>query len=226
MKSSIHIAIECALGLAIVVMGMAFAYNYHQHALDAAKVEAKVEGRAEQQKQDDDNLKQIQTAKAAGDARNEQLQKKLQEATSQQVVSQAPQFVAGIPASSRPITIWQPGVTPPESGDAIVPADQIKPIAAQILAGNNCIVNSLPSCVKERDVWEHKFTLEQQTSSDWKTLAKGGGFGKKLKRCSIIGGVNFGFGYGVTQTTPTSDPRLRNGMVLGVGNAALCMFLK
>lgn len=210
------------MGAGLVVLASAALVEYHQHALDFAETKGKVAGRAEQQKNDDQQLADLKKSQSESDARNAQLQQALQNLTSKQIVQKAPQYISGIPSSSRPITIFGPSVAAPKEGDAIVPADQIKPIAAQILAGNKCMNDDLPNCAKQVTIWTDKYNLRDQDAKDWEKVAKGGGFSRKLKRCGILAGAGFGIGYA------PNDPqnRVRNGAI-GAGAVGIsCLFIR
>lgn len=217
-----HIIAECLLGIALLTLLAAIAKSHFDGALDAAKVQAKVEARAEAQKDYDNQLKVVQVERDKDRIAYQNSLNALQHMKPQQIVTKVPEYVSGIPASSRPIAIWGPNVTPPQEGDAIVPADQIKPIAEQILKGNNCILSELPSCVKERDVWIQKYNLKVKDADDWEKLAKGSHFGRKLKRCGMLAGAGFAVGYA------PNDPqhRGRNGLI-GAGVVGIpCLFIK
>lgn len=210
-----------ALVLGLVVLAWWATLDHFQHALEIAKVQAQIEGRKAQQKDDDAKLQDLKDAKAESDARYVESQKTLQKMTPQQIVQKAPQFISGIPASSRPITIFGAGVAPPMTGDAIVPQDQIKPIAETILKGKNCTENDLPSCLKGSDLWKDKYNLRDQDAKDWEKLAKGGTFWHRAKRCSILGGVGGGVAY-----APQSANRGRNGIIGFGATAGVCMFIR
>ena len=227
-----HIVAETVLGILLLVLLLAIAKDQFQHAIETAKVDAKVEARADAQKQYDQNLKDIRESERlaleqrdAAEKRYEAATKRLHDMTPQQIVQAAPNFISGLP---RPITIWEPGVTPPVAGDAIVPQEDIHAIAQNVLDGNHCIKDRLPNCVnllnlsnQKSELWNKKFDLKDMDAKDWEKEAKKSDFGRKLKRCGLLGAIGFGVG-----VAPNDPARLRNGAI-GAGVVGIsCLFIK
>ena len=217
-----HILAEVIGGGVILVLGAFIVYEKVSQHIEIVKTQERVEARQELQKNFDAKLSELQKQRAQNDAAFDAKVRALGKMSPAQVVLKAPEYVPNIPPSSRPIVLWQPGVTPPPSeGDAIVPADQIKPIGAQILAGSHCINDDLPNCQKQVIDWKGKYDLRDKDAKDWETVAKGGTIWHKLKKCGIIAGIGFGVGYA------PNDPqnRMRNGAIGAGATGITCLFI-
>jgi len=147
--------------------------------------------------------------------------------TPQQIVVKLPEYV---PNATQPVTVLKPtdaAVTSGQAhvGDAIVPQQDIKPIAQALLDGQKC-TKDLALCAQDTDTWKQKYDTKTDEAKQWETTAKGGGAGRRLKRCGILGGAAFGLSFSATPNTPAGNHQLRNGLIgLGIVGTT-CWFIR
>ena len=185
-----HVMAEIALGAALLLCAIFIGFDQYHKAVATATAQARADALKDAQKDKDDALKsrdqEYRTTLADYEARYQRLAKM----TPQQIIQKAPEYVA-VP---KPIVIAGPETSGVALGSAIVPAEDIQPIATAILDGAKCKVD-LTKCSADLTDWQGKYDLKDQESAQWEKAAKGGNwlqrFGKNVIKVSI--GVAVGY---------------------------------
>lgn len=182
--------------LAAVVFALLCLVGYEQYrkAIEVAKAEA----RAEMDKQQDAKLDASLKARDADYQRQlkaiEDKYAVLGRMTPSEVVKQVPIY---IPQASAPVTIADAN-TKPNIGDAIVPQQDIKPIATAILDGEKCKLD-LVKCSADLGDWQQKYKIQSDETAQWKRAAKGGSIWKRAGKAVLVFGIGAAIGYEVSR---------------------------
>ncbi|HEY6026067.1 MAG TPA: hypothetical protein VIV09_04130 [Pseudolabrys sp.] len=188
-----HIIAEIALGFAIFICVIWIAVNQYHKAVDNAIAEQTAQILAKSQKDKDEALKardiQYRTDLQALNDKYDHLQKM----TPQQIVIKAPEYIPGLQGKP-PITIVGPETQNVPVGSAIVPPEDIQPLATAILDGEKCKLD-FGKCQGDLKDWQVKYDLKDQESAQWEKAAKGGSWLGRLGKNAMKIGIGVGIGY-------------------------------
>lgn len=176
----------------IVFLALAFLYAKEWLSKHDALIQAQTQIQSDQQAS--------QKIDAALKQRDEQYQKdiqaiqdamrKLPSASSAQIAENAPKHI-DLPA---PIIISDANTTKPSIGSAIVPAEDIKPLAQAVLDGEKCKLD-LAKCTGDLGDWQRKYELADDEGKKWQQAAKGGSVWQRVKHDAVIIGITAGAAY-------------------------------
>jgi hypothetical protein len=187
-----HLMAEIALGAALLFCVIFIGVDQYHKAVTNARAEAKAEALAEAQKDVDAKLATRDKDYKAALEDYQQRYERLAKMTPQQVVQHAPEYVA----LSKPIIIAGPETQGVQTGSAIVPPEDVAPLATSILDGAKCKVD-LTKCTGDLGDWQHKYDLKLQESDQWEKAAKGGSWLGRLGKNVLKVSVGVGIGYAV-----------------------------
>lgn len=182
--------LEVGLGIAVLLLAAFIGFDQYRKAVANARAEAKAEALQEAQKQTDAALLQRDREYKATLADYEARYQRLAKLTPQQIVEKAPEYVQ-VP---KPIIIAGPQTTDVPVGSAIVPPEDIQPLATTILDGAKCKVD-LGKCTADLGDWQQKYDLKQQESDQWEKVAKGGSWLTRLGKNVLKVGAGVAVGY-------------------------------
>jgi hypothetical protein len=186
-----HVMAEIALGAALLLCALFIGFDQYRKAVDNAKAEAKAEALQEAQKTTDAALQARDQEYKATLADYEARYQRLAKMTPQQIIQKAPEYVT-LP---KPIVIAGPETqTIPVTGSAIVPPEDVKPLAQAILDGSKCKVDLL-KCQGDLGDWQQKYDLKDQEAKQWEKSAKGGSWLARLGKNTLKIGIGVGIGY-------------------------------
>jgi hypothetical protein len=187
-----HLMAEVALGAALLFCLVFIGFDQYHKAVENARAEAKAETLAAAQKDTDAKLAERDKSYQVTLADYEQRYARLAKMTPQQVVQHAPEYVA-LP---KPIIIAGPETQGVQTGSAIVPPEDVQPLATSILDGAKCKVD-LTKCTGDLNDWQHKYDLKDQESVQWERAAKGGSWLGRLGKNVFKVGIGVGIGYAI-----------------------------
>lgn len=183
--------IEIVGGCVLVALLLLVGFEQYRKAIDNAKAETRAEA-------DKDAAAKIDSSLKARDEQYQQQVKALQyryemlaKLTPSQIVQRVPIY---IPEAKAPIQIVGPDTQPAKLGDAIVPQEDIKPIATAILDGEQCKLDRA-KCQADLTDWTAKEKLQEDQTAQWKRAAKGGSVLKRAGKVVLYLGIGAAAGY-------------------------------
>lgn len=171
----------------LLIAGFA-AVSQYRKSIEVAGVQGEARAMAKLQSEFDARLKSLEVADRERQKEYERKTEALEKLTAQQIVVKVPEYV---PQASKPIVIVGPETSKTElkPGDAIVPQEDIKPIAHALLDRDKC-KGDLVSCSAKNVEWQKKYELKADESQKWERVARGGSaFGRAVKCIAVRGGV-------------------------------------
>lgn len=182
--------LEVGLGIAVLILLSFIGWDQYHKAVANAKAEAKAEALQEAQKHTDEALLHRDQEYKATLADYEARYQRLAKMTPRQIVQKAPEYVQ-VP---KPIVIAGPETTTVPVGSAIVPPEDIQPVATAILDGAKCKVD-LGKCSADLTDWQQKYDLKQQESDQWQKAGRGGSWLGRLGKNVLKVGAGVAVGY-------------------------------
>lgn len=165
-------------------------YGQYRKAVDNAVAEQTAEILKQSQDKANQALKERDSQYQQDLHTMEEKYKSLAKMTPQQIIQKAPQYVS-LP---KPIIIAGPETTSVPVGSAIIPPEDVQPIAGLILDGQKCQLD-LTKCKGDLGDWQQKYDLKSQESEQWEKAAKGGSWVKRLGKNALKIGIGVGIGY-------------------------------
>lgn len=182
--------LEVGLGIAVLLLAGFVGFDQLHKWKANLEAQMKAEALQEAQKQTDAALLQRDKEYKATLADYEARYQRLAKMTPREIVEKAPEYVA-VP---KPIVIAGPETTTVPVGSAIVPSEDIQPVATAILDGAKCKVD-FAKCSADLTDWQQKYDLKQQESEQWEKAAKGGSWLARLGKNAFKVGAGVAVGY-------------------------------
>lgn len=182
--------LEIGLGIAVGICVIFIGFEQYRKAVDNAVAEKTAQILKDSQDKVNQTLKERDSQYQQDLQGMEAKYKALAKLTPTQIVQKAPEYVQ-IP---KPIVISGPETSGVAIGSAIVPPEDIQPIASLILDGQKCGID-LKKCQGDLVDWQQKYDLKDQESAQWEKAAKGGSWLKRLGKNAIKIGIGAGIGY-------------------------------
>lgn len=182
--------LELGLGLAVLVLLCWIGWDQYHKALNEAVAEQTAQIKRQAQQQVDDALKQRDQEYKQDVANLQAKFDALRKLTPAQIVERAPQYVP-VP---KPIVIAGPETTSVPVGSAIVPPEDVEPLAKVVLDGQRCHLD-LNKCQGDLTSWQQKYDLKDQEAQSWEKAAKGGSWAKRLGNNMLKIGAGVAIGY-------------------------------
>lgn len=186
--------LEVGLGIAVLILLSFIGWDQYHKVVANAKAEAKAEALQEAQKQTDATLLQRDKEYKATLADYEARYQRLAKMTPTQIVQKAPEYVA-VP---KPIVIAGPETSGVAIGSAIVPPEDIQPIATAILDGAKCKVD-FAKCSADLTDWQQKYDLKDQEAQSWEKASRGGNWLQRLGKNVMKVGIGAAIGYAIAK---------------------------
>lgn len=185
------------IALAIVAVLLALiGWEEHRKALDNAVAEAKAQSDVAAEAKVSAALKQVADQKSELD-RAQQLQTAaLAKLTVPQITVKLPEVVPAAPTPLKVLDASSPAVASgaAKPGDVLVPKEDVRPIAAKLLEGQQCAAQ-LGLCQQQIPLLQQKFDLKSDEAVQWKKAAKGGSVLKRAGKVVVILGIGGALGY-------------------------------
>ena len=177
-------------GVVIVALLAFIGIDQFHKAVSNAVAQTVAQHDKEAQAKIDATLKDLETKDAERQKQYDAKLAALDKMTPQQIVQKVPDYVA-VP---KPIIVAGPTTQTAQVGDAIVPQEDIKPLAQAILNGKQCS-EDLTSCKVQVSQWQDKYNLKSNEAQQWEKAAKGGSWLKRLGSNALKVGIGVGIGY-------------------------------
>jgi hypothetical protein len=194
---TVHTKAEIALGSALLLAVLFIGVDQYHKAITNAVAEQAAELKRQAQKQIDDTLSQRDRQYQQDRLDLEQKYSALQKMTPQQIVIKAPEYVPGLQGKP-PIQIVGPDTLPAPVGSAIIPPEDIQPLATAILDGKKCSLD-LNKCQGDLRDWQGKYELKDQEAENWKKASKGGSWAKRFGSNVLKLGIGVAAGYAIAK---------------------------
>jgi len=187
-------------GLVIALILCWFVYDKIQQGAEVRAAQIIAQHDKETDAKLDAKLKQLDDRDAERQHDYEAKSAALPKMTPQQIVVKLPEYV---PQATQPVTVLKPtdaAVTSGQAhvGDAIVPQQDIQPIAQALLDGKKCSAD-LVSCKESVGTWEGKYQTKSDEASRWETAAKGGSVWSRMGKTALKVAIGVGIGYAVAK---------------------------
>jgi hypothetical protein len=196
--------LEATAGAIVLVLLLWFGYDKMQQMADVRVAMIIAQHDREADAKLDSKLKDLKESDEARQRDYDLRSAQLPKLTPQQIVVKLPEYV---PAATSPIRVITPeeaqklrGVvnSPLEGGDAIVPQQDIKPIAQALLDGQKCSAD-FASCKESVGTWQAKYETKSDEAARWQTAAKGGSVWKRMGKTALKVGIGIAVGYAVAK---------------------------
>lgn len=188
-----HVKAEIILGLAILICVVFIGWDQYNKAIGNAVAEQTAQIKKEAQRQIDDTLSARDKKYESDMAQMDEKYKMLAKMTPQQVVVKAPEYIPAL-VGKPPIQIVGPTTQPAPTGSAIIPPEDVQPIAQAILDGQKCTID-YTKCQGDLKDYQAKYDLKDQESQAWEKAAKGGSWMKRLGKNVLKVGAGVAVGY-------------------------------
>jgi cell division protein FtsB len=194
---TLHTKAEIILGSALAVALLFIGYDQYRKAIDNAVAEKTAEILAKAQKEKDDSLSTRNAEYKTAIQDMQDRYDRLSKMTPQQIVIKAPEYVPGLQGKP-PIQIVGPDTLPAPVGSAIIPPEDIQPLATAILDGKKCSLD-LNKCQGDLRDWQGKYELKDQEAENWKKASKGGSWAKRFGSNVLKLGIGVAAGYAIAK---------------------------
>jgi hypothetical protein len=192
---TVHTKAEIALGSALLLAVLFIGVDQYHKAITNAVAEKTAEINAKLR-----SRRTIPCLPGRQEYQNRHLEQKysaLQKMTPQQIVIKAPEYVPGLQGKP-PIQIVGPDTLPAPVGSAIIPPEDIQPLATAILDGKKCSLD-LNKCQGDLRDWQGKYELKDQEAENWKKASKGGSWAKRFGSNVLKLGIGVAAGYAIAK---------------------------